>query len=689
MQSNPYVGPRAFQEKEKLYGRDREVRDLLDLLIAERVVLLYSPSGAGKTSLVQAGLVPKLREEKFLPLPVTRVSLMPRHLPPGMNRYILSVLLSLEEHQADANADGQTPEECVNEMAGLTLSDYLDRCRTKHAAKAGEESAEEVLIFDQFEEILTLDPTDREAKVEFFTQVGAALRDRQRWALFSMREEYRAALDPFLRLIPTGLSATFRLDLLEESGARRAIQQPARDADVEFTDEAAQKLVDDLRRLRVSNANADAEEILGPYVEPVQLQVVCRNLWEKLPEGTKQIDSSQIETVGQVNVALGNYYAASVGEAAKSGVHEAVVRRWIGTTLITESNIRGQVLAEESESAGLNDAALKPLLNAYVVRAEQRRGVKWLELAHDRLIKPVQENNQKWFATHLSHLQQQAALWDEKGRPDTLLLRDPLMLKDAEDWAKAHPAEMEELEHTFLRASRKQRRYWYFKVATVVLVVVLIAAIGVLSNVLRENEKITQQNKEIKEKNSKLEELNIAYQDWQKAVEQIQNLERRNRELTASLEKLQKDLPSQYAERVERITETLNVNNESAAVALKTYTSPPNVVTIRYFQKDVERTSIYNALKALNLNVDVQAATEGMAGVPTNCIWYGSRVNFEDVKKIALILVNANIKIKAIRPSTLPSNASVIQVGSSKESDSKTPLTIEQIQACTGDCKEL
>ena len=60
---NPYVGPRPFQTGETLYGRDREILELLDLLIAERIVLLYSPSGAGKTSLIQAGLLPKLEEE--------------------------------------------------------------------------------------------------------------------------------------------------------------------------------------------------------------------------------------------------------------------------------------------------------------------------------------------------------------------------------------------------------------------------------------------------------------------------------------------------------------------------------------------------------------------------------------------------------------------------------------------------
>ena len=59
--TNPYVGPQSFRRGDALYGRDREVADLLDLLIAERVVLLHSPSGAGKTSLIQARLLPAAR----------------------------------------------------------------------------------------------------------------------------------------------------------------------------------------------------------------------------------------------------------------------------------------------------------------------------------------------------------------------------------------------------------------------------------------------------------------------------------------------------------------------------------------------------------------------------------------------------------------------------------------------------
>ena len=98
--ANPYVGPRAFRYGESLYGRNREISDLRDLIISERVVLLYSPSGAGKSSLLEAGLRGALGERDFTVLPTIRVS---HEAPPGFgeldfrNRYIGSMLLSLEE----------------------------------------------------------------------------------------------------------------------------------------------------------------------------------------------------------------------------------------------------------------------------------------------------------------------------------------------------------------------------------------------------------------------------------------------------------------------------------------------------------------------------------------------------------------------------------------------------------------
>ena len=67
----PYVGFRSFEEHDQriFFGRKREVSDLLSLVIAHPVVLLYAQSGAGKTSLLNAGLILCLRQEGLEVLP--------------------------------------------------------------------------------------------------------------------------------------------------------------------------------------------------------------------------------------------------------------------------------------------------------------------------------------------------------------------------------------------------------------------------------------------------------------------------------------------------------------------------------------------------------------------------------------------------------------------------------------------
>ena len=58
----PYPGPRPFDKDERsiFFGRDEEIADLRDLCMSYQVVVLYSQSGAGKSSLVRAGLRPAL-----------------------------------------------------------------------------------------------------------------------------------------------------------------------------------------------------------------------------------------------------------------------------------------------------------------------------------------------------------------------------------------------------------------------------------------------------------------------------------------------------------------------------------------------------------------------------------------------------------------------------------------------------
>jgi len=101
------MGPRPYerQDRHNFFGWAREARDMLALVKAERAVLFYAQSGAGKTSLLNAQIIPALEEEGFHVLPVARVG---SDAPPGIkvksvsNIFVFSALMGLAGKDAPA-----------------------------------------------------------------------------------------------------------------------------------------------------------------------------------------------------------------------------------------------------------------------------------------------------------------------------------------------------------------------------------------------------------------------------------------------------------------------------------------------------------------------------------------------------------------------------------------------------------
>jgi hypothetical protein len=442
---NPFVGPRSLGRGDPIYGRTREIGDLANLLVAERIVLLYSPSGAGKTSLLEAGLSPELARRDFHVFPTIRVGFEPPDITgrDARNRYVLSVLTSVEE--------GRPAETRIaaSELATITLDEYFDRLVADTP-----EGRDPCFVFDQFEELFTLDPTDHAAKADFLTELGIALRDRGRWSLFSMREDLIAQLDPYLALVPNRFAIRYRLDLLGPDAATVAIRRTAADAGVDFTQEAAALLIDDLRRVQVQRAGVTTFEA-GPSIEAVQLQVACRQLWETLDRAATEIRADDVAALGSVDNALGDFYASQVhGVAQRTGANEREIRTWFDEALITENGFRTQVLRGPQTNGA---AVVRELENAHLIRTERRRGTEWYELAHDRLIEPVRANNVTWGQHALGSLQREAQDWERRGRPATLLMTGP-RLAEAEEWAQQHASEMLPVDRDFLHAGRAEQR---------------------------------------------------------------------------------------------------------------------------------------------------------------------------------------------------------------------------------------
>lgn len=399
MKNNPYVGPRPYErgDRHNFYGRNREARELRALIVAEREVLFYAQSGAGKTSLLNAMVIPALEEKRFLVLPVARVgSDLPPEIEPEAvdNVFSFGALLTL--------AQEETPPEA---LLGHTLLTFLEEYYPESASP--KPNTPLVLIFDQFEELFTTHRDRWQEADGFFRQVREALDALPRLGVvFAMREDYVAALDPYAPLLPRRLRARFRMERLGPNGARAAVEEPARNAGHTFAPDAAEHLVDDLRRIKVQRyAGAGEETVAGPFVEPVQLQVVCHQMWENLPEQPDHVIKwKEVARYGNIDRALTDFYELSLAQVIQKtdvGIHlqqvgERRLRRWFDEQLITPMQTRGLVMQGREETAGLPNAAVSVLEKRHLIRADVRAGARWYELTHDRFIEPIQESNKLW-----------------------------------------------------------------------------------------------------------------------------------------------------------------------------------------------------------------------------------------------------------------------------------------------------
>ena len=408
---NPYRGPREFRRGDRLPNRQREARELTDRVVAERIVLLHAPSGAGKTSLVETAVADELLQEGFWPTPRLRVNEPLPEDRPVRNQYIYSLVTYLLTGPEDA-------EPCED----MSLREAVERWR----AFAQPNNMTTVLIIDQLEEALTLIPTDWGAKEAFFRELGMLLSVEPIWALLLMREDYMGGLDRYLRLLPGCLRSRYRLDFLSKDDARLAMRVPAEGQGVAFKADAADALAHRLAVAKIQRPGEEVKAVSAPYVEPVQLQVACRLLWKSIRkdrgDNFLSIEVADVEKHADIDKALTLYFNDTVRNAVtETGASELAIRDWFEFDLITKQRFRSQTL-RAPETAKPQDV-LSILEDGYLIRGDVRGPSTWYELAHDRLIGPVLTSNETWRQEKLKWWQAKAYEWNDHDRDPAFLLR--------------------------------------------------------------------------------------------------------------------------------------------------------------------------------------------------------------------------------------------------------------------------
>jgi WD40 repeat protein/energy-coupling factor transporter ATP-binding protein EcfA2 len=436
---SPFPGLRPYTEEDSahFFGRDEDVTAVVDLLCPhgspEGCVTLTGPSGSGKSSLLMAGVLPRLKE-----------------------REVEVVTLRAEGRLPDAASVGRALRE-HRSAPGLVLA--LDQA--------------EALLLRPEEELRAL----ADALLDAGRHPGVAV-------LVALRTDFQdAALrHPELSRLLGGAPA-HQLGLMTREQLTEVVRLPLRAfPGVEYDSGLADRLIED------AAGRPGALPLLG---------FVLTTLWERQVGGRLRLDSyRELGGLGGVlsSRADSAWQRALRGasEEAATGLLRALVQIPPGSGTALRARLARRDVGEEQWAIASALAEARVL----VLGADHERG-ETVELAHEALIEhwqplATQLEKDRTFLTWRGELRYDRARWWRAGRPDGLLLEDPA-LSVAEEWLARRHAELTAEDREFIEASaglrsrkqresaRSERRKRYLRVLWAVVTVLAVVAAAVVS----------------------------------------------------------------------------------------------------------------------------------------------------------------------------------------------------------------
>jgi tetratricopeptide (TPR) repeat protein len=392
---HPWLGLDSFTEETRayFYGRDREVAELARRVQRKLLTILFGQSGLGKTSILRAGLVPKLRPMGFCPVYV-RIDYGAETPPPA--EQIKAAIFRATREQGQWTQTGAAVE-------GESLWEFLHH-RDDFLRDAEGRTVVPLLIFDQFEEIFTLaqaDDAGRRRAAQFIEDLADLVENRPPKALeariegdeslserfdfaradyrilIALREDYLAHLEGLKPVMPSITQNRMRLARMTGEQALAAVTKPGGRL---VSEEVAESIV---------RFVAGGSELPNAEVEPSLLSLICRELNNaRIAQARSEISVDLL--AGSKETILAEFYERALADQPEA------VRRFIEDEMLTESGFR-ESLGEERvrkafNAAGAAPDALARLVDRRLLRVEERLDLRRVELTHDVLCRVVTDS---------------------------------------------------------------------------------------------------------------------------------------------------------------------------------------------------------------------------------------------------------------------------------------------------------
>ncbi len=391
---SPWPGLATFTEEQAglFHGRDAEIRDLTKRTERNALTVLFGQSGLGKSSLLQAGVFPRLRANSYWPIYV-RLDHSPGAPPPAEQ---IKALVQADTVRAGRwTAPGSA-------KPGESLWEFFHHRDDRLVSPAGR-IVVPVLVFDQFEELFTLGAgsgSERARAFAFMSELAELVENRPSEKLVARLEDSSAEMDafdfsrteyrvvitlredylPHLESLKTAMPALMenRMRLARMTGTQ-ALEAVVKPGGALVTEEVARAIVE-----FVAGAKGGSIERLAELdVEPPLLSVICRELNERRRAlGQAQITADLVS--GNRREILTDFYERSVGDLPEA------MRCFVEDRLLTKSGFRDNLALETAlEEPGVTQPLIDTLVSRRLLRIEDRLGVQRVELTHDVLAEVI------------------------------------------------------------------------------------------------------------------------------------------------------------------------------------------------------------------------------------------------------------------------------------------------------------
>ncbi|MGE0395512.1 MAG: SUMF1/EgtB/PvdO family nonheme iron enzyme [Kofleriaceae bacterium] len=346
-----HLQPLTEEDRGRLHGRQADLAQLTEQVLYRRSVIYTAPSGVGKTSLLRAGLVPRLEA------------------------------LGIRTIYVRCRGDSQAAIATAIDPHATSIGEAI----TAHVHAGG---GKLVLVLDQLERALA----DANAG-ELVRSVLSAIPDADVSVVMGIREDHLARLVAKTQEVDAQI-AIMRLPPLSPEGASDAIVAPLTESRLAIEPELLAALLADLQR-----AAAAIGAAMGwgatPSVYPPHLQLACSVLYEALPEGEVTLTLAHYKKLGGFDAIVGEHLERVLDTELADG--RDVIARDLFLALVTSANERA--IRSENELLAIASARHAPhevravletlRVRGLLVRVRDASGEPSWELVHDSLVPRV------------------------------------------------------------------------------------------------------------------------------------------------------------------------------------------------------------------------------------------------------------------------------------------------------------